>query len=136
MFLYSESETEKKKKSLRHADHNTSPQTLRLFEKRQMNLLVKEDVVLWTDTQCLPDDLHITANVQPLDVHRPRGRREQSCQDRSIKQTSSHNQNDYFDSSPSKINNENYSKRKMIKGSHGTLTWWWFFQLRCVREMR
>jgi len=44
-------------------------------------LHIKKDVVLRTDSQRPTDEVHVSADVHPLYIHRPRGGREQARQD-------------------------------------------------------
>ena len=46
-------------------------------------LHVEQDIVLWTNSQCPPDDVHVMADVHSLNVDSARGRWEQASQDRS-----------------------------------------------------
>lgn len=41
--------------------------------------------MLWTNSQCPPDDVHVIADVHPLDVHSARGGWEEASQDGSDK---------------------------------------------------
>lgn len=44
--------------------------------------------MLWTDSQCPPNRLHVIADVHTLYVNSARGGWEQTCQNRSDKQQS------------------------------------------------
>lgn len=41
--------------------------------------------MLRANSQRVPDDVHVVADVQALDVHSPRGGREEASQDRANK---------------------------------------------------
>lgn len=49
-------------------------------------LHVKQDVVLWTNSQRPPDDVQVMTDVQPFNVHSSRSRWKQASKDRSDKQ--------------------------------------------------
>lgn len=60
-----------------------------LFEKfgvsQESALHVKQDIVLWTNSQRPPDDVHFMADVHTFYVNGARGWWEQASQDRSDK---------------------------------------------------
>lgn len=64
------------------------------FVLKRQALHIEQDIVLWTNSQRSPDDIHVMADVQSIDVHSARGGWEQASKDRSNKHQAHYNK--YF----------------------------------------